>query len=123
MADVDLWRAGKYLRGADLASSGNAHFELKKVIEMPMEGLHHLHGATMEVEVEVLGNLRSVTGKSRYDARDPDLGPVLRIQVSDPMGDFELLLVESTWNGLVESSNLPGCDYRVSFKVGQELPE
>ena len=77
-----------------------------------------MHGAVIEVELNVLGSVRSVSGKSVYDGNDPELGPVLRILVSDPLGSFELLLAESSWDGRLESSKLPGCDYRVSFTGG-----
>jgi hypothetical protein len=118
MTDFDFWRAGKHLRGADLASDRNAHFEVKKAFDMPTGRLQQLHGAMIEVELDVSGSIRSISGKSVYDASDPELGPVLRIVVSDPSGSFEFLLTEAKWDGRLESSKLPGCDYRVSFTGG-----
>ena len=82
---------------------------------MPARRLQQMHGAMIEVELEVLGSLRSVSGKGVYDESDPDVGPALRILVSDPSGDFEFLLPESKWGGSFESSDLPGCDYRISL--------
>ena len=74
-----------------------------------------MHGAMLEVELEILGSLRSVIGKGIYGNDNPDVGPALRILVSDPCGDFELILPDSTWEGSVETSDLPGCDYRISL--------
>gem|GEM_PF-2397437 len=97
----------------DLAANPTATFEFKKVFVMPNGRLQQLHGSTIEVELEVQGCLRSITGRGNYDEKDPDLGSVLKILVSDPRGDFELLIAESGWSGTLKSSDLPGCDYRI----------
>jgi hypothetical protein len=116
MVSINNYReAGTGLRCADLAANPNAIFEFKKVFDMPLGRLQQLHGSTIEVELEIQGSLRSVTGQGNYDAKDPDLGSVLRILVSDPSGDFEFLIPESSWAGSLESSDLPGCDYRISL--------
>jgi len=59
-----------------------------------------------------------VSGKGNYNTCDPDLGPVLRVLVNDPSGDFEILIAESEWSGHIARSNLPGCDYRICFSGG-----
>jgi len=82
---------------------------------MPIGRLQQFHGASIEVEIEVQGALRSLKGTGSYHDDDPDLGPVLRILVHEPAGDFEFLLAESTWKGTFEPSDLPGCNYRISF--------
>ena len=83
---------------------------------MPNGRLQQYHGAMIEVELNVQGSLRSVSGKGVYDTSDPDLGRVLRILVSDPGGDFEFLLSESKCAEMhLESSDRPGCDYRLSL--------
>ena len=101
----------------DLAVNPAAMFEFKKVFVMPSGRLQQLHGSTIEVELEIQGSSRSITGRGNYDRKDPDLGPVLRILVSDPGGDFELLIAESSWSGTLESSDLAGCDYRISLSA------
>ena len=55
-----------------------------------------LDGDTVEVELEILGILRTIRGKGIYDDSDPDLGQVFKIYVSDPSGDFEILFPGST---------------------------
>ena len=92
-------------------------FEFKKVFVMTKGRLQQLHGSTIEVKLEIQGRSRSVTGRGNYDERDPDLGSVLRILVSDPSGDFELLITESSWSGNLEVSELAGCDYRISLSA------
>jgi hypothetical protein len=108
---------GKSLRRADLAANPMAIFEFKKVFDMPIGRLQQLHGTIVEVELEIEGSLRSITGQGKYDAKDPDLGSVLRILVSDPSGDFEFLIPESSWSGRLESSDIPGCNYRISLST------
>ncbi len=82
---------------------------------MPQRRLDHLHGAKIEVELEIHGSVRSVCGKGVYESSTPEFGSVLRIVVSDPRGNFEFLLVESKWDGCLESSDLAECDYRISL--------
>ena len=83
---------------------------------MPSGRLKMLDGAVIEVD---LGLERGVSheiiiGKGIYEESDPDLGPTLRILVSDPSGNFEILFSESNWSGSFEASKLSGCDYRIS---------
>ena len=108
-------RIGRRLRCADLASNQAGTFEFKRTVEMPSGRLQQLHGSIIEVDLEVQGSQRSVRGRGIYDTGDPDFGPTLRILVSDPSGDFELLISESNWTGCFESSELPNCDYRISL--------
>ena len=112
----NLTKAGGF-RGVDLAANSIAIFEFKKVFVMPKGRLQHLHGSSIEVELQIQGSSRSITGRGSYDERDPDLGSVLRIVVSDSKGEFELLVAESSWSGTLEPSDLPGCDYRISLSA------
>ena len=77
--------------------------------------LQQFHGAMIEVELDVRGMMRSICGKGSYDDNDPDLGPVLKILVTDPSGNFELMIAESNWSGRIEASRKSGCDYRISL--------
>jgi len=85
---------------------------------MPTGSLEQFHGAWIEVELEIQGRLRSISGKGSYDASHADLGPILTVLVADPCGDFEILIAESEWSGCIEDSNVPGCDYRLSLATG-----
>jgi hypothetical protein len=87
----------------------------------PTTQLQQLDGAQIEVELEIQGELRCVCGKGVYDPRDPDLGRVLRIVVRDPSGNFEFLVADAKWTGQVQSSDIPGCDYRISFANSQSV--
>ena len=77
--------------------------------------LQQLHGAAIEVELEIAGTLRNLCGKGIYEVGDADLGPTLKVQVSDPHGDIELWLSEATCRDRVEKSTRPGCEYRISL--------
>jgi hypothetical protein len=82
---------------------------------MPATLLQQLHDATIEVELEIAGTLRNFRGKGIYEEGDPDLGPTLKVQVSDPDGDFELFFPEATCRERVRKSDRPGCEYRISL--------
>jgi hypothetical protein len=89
-------------------------FGVQNVIAMSAQELQLLNDATIEVELEVAGEIRTIRGKGRYDASDADLGPTLSVLVSDPTGDFELLLPESALASL-KKSDRSGCDYQISL--------
>jgi hypothetical protein len=87
-----------------------------KEADMPSGWLQQYHGAIIEVELNIQGQPRTIKGKGVYDPRDPELGHVLRIVVSDRDGDIEFLLAESKCADLpFEQSAQRGCDYRVSL--------
>jgi hypothetical protein len=57
------------------------------------------------------GEQRTVTGKAVYE-RDRRLGPVLRVLLDDEFaepGFYDLLLVESEWNGAILPDTRFGC--------------
>jgi hypothetical protein len=52
---------------------------------------------------------------------DPALGVCLKIGVHDALGDFDVILRESEWNGEVLSEPVPDCDYLISL-AGEGQP-
>jgi hypothetical protein len=81
---------------------------------MSKPNLQHLHQTRIAVDMEVSGRQVHVTGVATYE-RDFQLGPVLKIHIPDPAGDFDLVLREDRWNGQVVKATVPGCDYRISL--------
>lgn len=73
--------------------------------------------STIEIEIAVGNEIRSVQGEGRFDV-DEDLGRVFRIHVADKPGDFELLIPESNWKGIFQLSSRAGCEYKVSLVTG-----
>jgi hypothetical protein len=104
---------------ADLTMERSSAVEFKRVRWMSGTPLQKLDRSIIEIELEIGGALRSVTGEGRYVENDRDLGRVLRILVRDPAGDFELLLREGTWDGRLEPSQRSGCEWRISL-VGRQ---
>ena len=88
--------------------------EFKEARAMPSGRLKILDGAVIEVDLGLERGRSTIVGKGIYEESDPDLGPTLRILVSDPSGDFEILFSESNWSGSFAASKLSGCDYRIS---------
>ena len=82
---------------------------------MSNRNLEQMHGSSIEVQLEVQGTLRVITGLGIYENEFPELGPALRILVSDPCGDFELIVPESNRVVCLSDSNQSHCDYRISL--------
>ena len=95
-------------------------FKRLKMIRGP---LFQLDGTMIEVEFAVEGGLRSVKGRGEYSFSDPDFGKVLIIHVTDPEGDFEFVLPESTWKGRPEPSNVPDCAFRICLAGYRDSPK
>ena len=115
MVSISQGQSQRSVRALDFIAEANGVLEFKKVPVMASGQLQQFHGAVIEVELEIQGSFRSISGKGSYEASYPDLGPVLKILVGDPSGDFEILLAESDWSGHFEKSKLPGCHYRLSL--------
>jgi hypothetical protein len=99
----------------DSERNDNCLLSVERTFALTTTQLPRLHDARFAVEIEIQGELRYIYGRGVYDPNDPDLGSVLRILVDDPCGDFEFLIPEPEWSGRIESSHIPGCDYRVSL--------
>jgi len=76
--------------------------------------LAQLHAHTVAVELEINGRALSLNGTAHYE-KSPALGAVLRIEVRDPAGDFEIVLHEDQWKGRVTKSKQAGVDFRVQL--------
>jgi hypothetical protein len=74
--------------------------------------LANLHECSVAVELIVNDRHLSLAGTAHYEKSSP-LGAVLRIQVSDPAGDFEIVLHEDEWKGRITKSKKAGVDFHV----------
>ena len=75
-------------------------------------GLASLDQRTIAVHLVIQGRERLLRGRGLYES-DAHLGSILRVQIADPSGDFELVLHEDQWKGHVRSGEAAGCDYSV----------
>jgi hypothetical protein len=74
--------------------------------------LAKLHDCSVIVELAINDRHLSLNGTARYEKSSP-LGAILRIQISDAAGDFEIVLHEDQWKGRVMKSKKAGVDYHV----------
>jgi hypothetical protein len=74
--------------------------------------LRQLDQRTIAIELTVQGQKGMLNGIGQFDA-NWKVGPALRVKVSHPAGDFEIVLKESQWNGRIESGEQFGCDFAV----------
>jgi hypothetical protein len=72
--------------------------------------LRQLDGRKVAVELIVQDQKRVLKGVAHFDS-DGDLGSVLRVVISDPSGDFEILVRENQWKGKIEPGDKLKCDY------------
>lgn len=83
---------------------------------MPSRALHQLHQRTIAVELTVDQTARVVKGLGLYEPNH-ELGPLLRILVDEPAGQFELLVKERDWTGQVLPGEARGCDYAIKLEA------
>jgi len=74
--------------------------------------LAKLHQCSVVVELAINDRHLSLSGTAHYEKSSP-LGAVLRIQISDAAGDFEIVLHEDQWKGRITKSKKAGVDYHV----------
>jgi hypothetical protein len=66
--------------------------------QMPAPSLASLNERTIAVDLQVEGRHIHVRGTGRFETLTPG-GPVLKIHVADPAGDFDILLHEGRFTG------------------------
>ncbi len=76
--------------------------------------LRDLHNQSVEVALAVAGRTVKVVGMARFESHSA-LGPILRIAVADPLGNFELLIKEAEWQGEVIPPNHRSGSYLIDL--------
>ncbi len=76
--------------------------------------LSQMHRRDIDLNIHLLDKKSHFRGKGVHEI-DAQLGQILRIQVTDPSGDFEFVLQQSAWNGVVEKSTKEGCDFSITL--------
>jgi hypothetical protein len=94
---------------ADIRSSGAA--DARSDVPLTLS-LARLDSCRVAVHIVIQGREQFVRGLAAYEA-DQDLGNALRVHVSDPHGDFEVVVAESCWDGKILPGQAVGCDYLI----------
>jgi hypothetical protein len=76
--------------------------------------LSQLDKRTIAIELCIADRKRVLKGLGRYEPRG-DLGSSLRIGIRDVAGDFEIVLKEDEWNGLISSGEQFRCDFALQL--------
>ena len=79
---------------------------------MPDFTLRQLDRRSIAIELTVQDQKCMFKGVGRFDST-AELGPVLRIDISHSLGNFEIQLKESQWKGRIESGESYDCDFMV----------
>jgi hypothetical protein len=64
---------------------------------------HHINGVALRGK----GELAELSG----------VGPVLKIHIPDPAGEFDVVLHESRFKGPILEDKESGCDYRIALQA------
>ncbi len=79
---------------------------------MRVSKLAKLHDCSVIVELAINDRHLSLKGTAHYEKSSPHAA-ILRIQISDPAGDFQIVLHEDQWKGRVTKGKKAGVDYHV----------
>jgi hypothetical protein len=74
--------------------------------------LSGLDGCTVAVELQQGGKRKVLRGTAAY-LKDPLLGRVLKVNIQESWGDFDVVFRESEWNGEISLGTANGCDYQI----------
>jgi hypothetical protein len=81
---------------------------------MPHFRLQQLDNRTIAIELSVQNRRTVLRGRGQFQVAGA-FGPVLRVGIADPAGDFEILLKEQEWDGRIESGERFDCDFAVQL--------
>ena len=81
---------------------------------MPTTDFRELSNCTIAIELDVNGQHRVLRGVAVHEQL-PGTVSVLRIRVSDPAGDFELILDEDRFDGEILRDKQSDCEFRISL--------
>lgn len=77
---------------------------------MSAPSLRELDKRVIGVELLLPGGRRRVRGVGRYEPAS-EVGPALFVEIRDPAGDFEIVLQEGKWSGVIEPCPQGDCEY------------
>jgi hypothetical protein len=77
-----------------------------------MQDLRHLDQRTVALEISIASRTRVVKGVGEFE-KVGEFGPALRVRVTDPAGNFEIVLKEREWSGQITTGERFSCDFAV----------
>jgi hypothetical protein len=80
--------------------------------------LGYLDDRKIAVELNFNGSERVVCGTGFYEPKFGP-GPALRVEVSEPTGNYDLIFYEQQWTGDIAQDADFGCDYRICLTANQ----
>jgi hypothetical protein len=88
---------------------------------MAASSFERLHQRRIAIEMDSGESSVRFCGTATYEPLS-EIGPILRIQVADPAGDFDLILSEENWTGKIEKEPGSGCDFCITLTVSNLCP-
>jgi hypothetical protein len=88
---------------------------------MPTHSFEKLHNRRIAIEMDSGESSVRFSGTASYEPAS-ELGPVLKIHVIDPAGDFDLILSEERWTGRIVEEQRSGCDFCITLTISDLCP-
>jgi hypothetical protein len=99
------------------ANTSPAHLGSHGSQTMPTTDFRELNNCSIAIELDLNGRPRVLRGVAVYEQL-PGTVSVLRIRVSDPAGDFELILDEDRFDGEILQDKQSDCEFRIPLAAG-----
>jgi hypothetical protein len=88
---------------------------------MPAFTLHHLAEHTVAIDMVINGRAVRLCGQGEL-TEIAGVGSAVKIHVPDPAGDFDVVLHEARFKGLIVEDKESGCDFRISLQASDLVP-
>jgi hypothetical protein len=88
---------------------------------MPALTLQNLAERSIAIDVIINGRQMRLRGTGEL-AEMSGIGPVLKIHVPDPAGDFDVVLSQERFKGPIVEDKESGCDFRISLQASDLVP-
>ena len=83
---------------------------------MPAFSLENLAERTIAIDLVIHGRGVRLRGKGEL-AEIAGIGPVLKVHIPDPAGEFDIILSQERFKGPIVEDKESGCDYRISLQA------
>jgi hypothetical protein len=83
---------------------------------MPAVTLQNLAERSIAIDLTINGSQVRLRGTGEL-AEMTGIGPVLKIHIPDPAGEFDVILSQDRFKGPIVEDKESGCEYRISLQA------
>lgn len=89
---------------------------------MPSLTFQTLAERSIAIDISINGREVRLQGRGEL-AELSGIGPVLKIHIPDPAGEFDVVLHESRFKGPILEDKDSGCDFRIALQASDLVPQ